>query len=658
MVVVLTAGAVSQAFGQTTSGQTISLDRSFSPQFFHPAPGPDEFITLEPAAPLRHKEFGIGFFASYARNPLPIFNYDDTKKAVTGTRANIIGNLLGAELWAGIGIIDRLQIALSLPMTLYQNGQDFSSLDGTTTIKAPNGFALGDPRIYLKARLYGHDRGFQLALSHWLSVPVGDDSAFGGEKHFSGFMGEARALLGWEGERFRVGALVGFLWRAHDEVFLSTELHHQITYGAAGAFDVIPRRLTLVAELYGQHDFTSYYNSNPLEIDVAAKLKVIPPLSLNLGVGNGLVPGVGSPQPRVYFGVVYARDSRDRDHDGVPDSMDQCPDTPEDRDGFKDEDGCPDLDNDADTILDRDDKCPNEREDFDDFEDQDGCPDPDNDKDGIPDLQDHCPNDAEDGKPPFPHDGCPASKTDTDGDGIMDDKDKCPKDPEDKDGFQDDDGCPDPDNDGDGIPDEFDQCPNAPEDMDGYKDDDGCPDPDNDSDGIPDKQDKCPDQPETINGYQDEDGCPDQGPPPMVRLEKKQIVILDKIYFEKDKARILPKSFNLLDQVALLLKAHSDLKIRIEGHTDSQGKAEHNNKLSQDRADSVLLYLAKKGVDAGRLVSAGYGSAQPIADNKSAKGREANRRVEFHIMDDGPKEPANKPSEGETPGNGANDNKQ
>jgi outer membrane protein OmpA-like peptidoglycan-associated protein len=193
--------------------------------------------------------------------------------------------------------------------------------------------------------------------------------------------------------------------------------------------------------------------------------------------------------------------------------------------------------------------------------------------------------------------------------------------------------------------------------MDGYKDDDGCPDPDNDSDGILDKDDKCPNEPETINGFQDEDGCPDQGPPPKVRLEKKQIIILDKIYFEKDKARILPQSFNLLDQVALLIKAHHDLKIRIEGHTDSQGSAAHNDKLSQDRADSVLLYLAKKGVDAGRLVAAGYGAAQPIADNKSAKGREANRRVEFHIMDDGPKDPANKATEGDNSEDGTNDSK-
>lgn len=99
---------------------------------------------------------------------------------------------------------------------------------------------------------------------------------------------------------------------------------------------------------------------------------------------------------------------KDSDEDGVADQDDKCPDLPEDKDGFQDEDGCPDNDNDEDGINDTRDACPNEPEDFDGFEDSDGCPDPDNDKDGIPDSLDKCPNQ-----------------------------------PEDIDGYQDDDGCPD-----------------------------------------------------------------------------------------------------------------------------------------------------------------------------------------------------------------------
>jgi OmpA-OmpF porin, OOP family len=99
---------------------------------------------------------------------------------------------------------------------------------------------------------------------------------------------------------------------------------------------------------------------------------------------------------------------KDTDGDGILDKNDKCPNEAEDKDGFEDEDGCPDLDNDKDGIADKDDKCPNEAEDKDGFEDEDGCPDLDNDKDGIPD-----------------------------------DKDKCPNEPETVNGYQDDDGCPD-----------------------------------------------------------------------------------------------------------------------------------------------------------------------------------------------------------------------
>jgi outer membrane protein OmpA-like peptidoglycan-associated protein len=117
----------------------------------------------------------------------------------------------------------------------------------------------------------------------------------------------------------------------------------------------------------------------------------------------------------------------DLDGDGIPDNVDQCPRVPEDRDGYQDDDGCPDDDNDGDGIPDKADKCPNEPEDRDGFQDDDGCPEPDNDNDGIADKLD-----------------------------------KCPLEPEDKDGFEDDDGCPDPDNDKDGILDAADKCPNQP----------------------------------------------------------------------------------------------------------------------------------------------------------------------------------------------------
>jgi outer membrane protein OmpA-like peptidoglycan-associated protein len=181
--------------------------------------------------------------------------------------------------------------------------------------------------------------------------------------------------------------------------------------------------------------------------------------------------------------------------------------------------------------------------------------------------------------------------------------------------------------------------------MDGFEDEDGCPDPDNDKDGVPDKLDKCPNEPETINGYQDEDGCPDKGPPTKVKVENGQIVILDKIFFDTNKARIKPVSFPLLDQVAQVIRGHAEFKIRIEGHTDSQGNQDHNIQLSKERAEAVRTYLIKKNIEPDRLISVGYGPAMPIADNKTNAGREANRRVEFHIMEPEGKKPEKQPEQ-------------
>jgi outer membrane protein OmpA-like peptidoglycan-associated protein len=127
----------------------------------------------------------------------------------------------------------------------------------------------------------------------------------------------------------------------------------------------------------------------------------------------------------------------DRDGDGYLDPQDSCPDQPENFNGFRDEDGCPDdPDTDGDGLPDSTDHCVVDPEDRDSYQDDDGCPEPDNDADGIVDARDHCPND-----------------------------------PEDVDGFQDEDGCQDPDNDQDTVLDTADNCPLEA----GTPDNAGCP---------------------------------------------------------------------------------------------------------------------------------------------------------------------------------------
>jgi hypothetical protein len=97
----------------------------------------------------------------------------------------------------------------------------------------------------------------------------------------------------------------------------------------------------------------------------------------------------------------------DADSDGIPDVSDQCSSIAEDKDGFADEDGCPDFDNDNDGIYDAQDQCPNEPEDKDGFKDEDGCPDHDNDGDAVPDSVDVCPGEPETVNGFKDADGCP-----------------------------------------------------------------------------------------------------------------------------------------------------------------------------------------------------------------------------------------------------------
>ncbi|MFT3680636.1 MAG: OmpA family protein [Ferruginibacter sp.] len=231
----------------------------------------------------------------------------------------------------------------------------------------------------------------------------------------------------------------------------------------------------------------------------------------------------------------------------------------------------------------------------------------DTDNDGVPDSTDACPEVA--GLPSL--NGCP----DKDSDGIADKDDKCP----DVAGLAKYNGCPIPDTDHDGINDEQDKCPTVA----GTAKYNGCPIPDSDNDGVNDEEDKCP----LLPGTAANSGCPE------IKAEvKKRIEVAAKqIFFATGSAKLLAKSNKSLNEVAAILLADPNLKLDINGHTDNTGKSEKNQALSENRARAVYDYLVKKGVESSRLVSAGFGQDQPIADNKTAAGRAKNRRVELNL---------------------------
>jgi outer membrane protein OmpA-like peptidoglycan-associated protein len=231
-------------------------------------------------------------------------------------------------------------------------------------------------------------------------------------------------------------------------------------------------------------------------------------------------------------------------------------------------------------------------------------PTKDTDGDGIIDSLDACPTVA--GLAQFQ--GCP----DTDKDGIKDSEDKCPTVP----GLAKYGGCPIPDTDGDGLNDEEDKCPTVA----GLARYNGCPIPDKDGDGVNDEEDKCPD----VAGPASNFGCP-----VLEGFDAKAV------QFNSGTATLTAAAQKELNDLVTLLQdaKYAPLKVAIEGHTDNTGKPAANQTLSEKRAASVKTYLVKKGVNADRLTTAGFGDTVPIADNKTAAGKASNRRVEFKVSE-------------------------
>lgn len=130
---------------------------------------------------------------------------------------------------------------------------------------------------------------------------------------------------------------------------------------------------------------------------------------------------------------------------------------------------------------------------------------------------------------------------------------------------------------------------------------------------------------------------PKEEPPPppkpkRVEVTADKIVIREKIQFDLNKATIKPESDELLGEIVAVFKENPQIKkVSIEGHTDDQGADAYNQKLSDQRAKSVMDYLVGKGVEASRLTAKGFGETKPIASNATEEGKEQNRRVEFII---------------------------
>ncbi len=119
----------------------------------------------------------------------------------------------------------------------------------------------------------------------------------------------------------------------------------------------------------------------------------------------------------------------------------------------------------------------------------------------------------------------------------------------------------------------------------------------------------------------------------LIKVKVGKKVVLNNILFETGKSILTAGSYIELERLFNIMKENAEMKIEISGHTDKTGSEPLNLKLSEARAKAVVEYLVQKGIERSRMESKGYGSIQPIADNKTAAGRAKNRRVEFKILE-------------------------
>jgi hypothetical protein len=320
-------------------------------------------------------------------------------------------------LGGAYAVTDRLELGLHMPLMI-QNGQvtDPTMEAGTPAV---SGDARGNLTLHAKTMLAPG-----LGALATLELPTASDDRFAGTGNVAA----------------RVLAVSSFPLAPHlsatldfgavlrtESTFANITERSGAAWGAGATYAM--RDLALTAELFGelvpggQRDAMNQAGLlATTELLAGVHVQLDPLLMLGAAVGRGVIDGPGAPAFRGVLTLSYsprlaappppsppplASPTDDADRDGVPDVRDRCPDTPEDKDGFEDDNGCPDPDNDRDGIPDAQDTCPSQPEDKDGYADGDGCPDVDNDRDGIPDARDACPAQPETINGVADDDGCP-----------------------------------------------------------------------------------------------------------------------------------------------------------------------------------------------------------------------------------------------------------
>jgi OOP family OmpA-OmpF porin len=382
-----------------------------------------------------HGRGAIGLVADYALKPLVLYDLAGKEQTV------IVRHQLFVHLGGSIMLWNRLRLAANVPIAARTVGED--ARIGRETISPTTGTSLGDVRLGADLRLAGeYDGPARLALGVQFYLPTGDRESFTGDGKLRIM---PRLMLAGDVGPFAYSARAALSWRGQDDALGGVPVGSEVFFAATAGFWFANRKVLFGPELWGstviQNDGAFKTATTPFELVFGLHFK---PKDWRFGVGGGpgLTRGLGAPTVRLLATVEWAPEPKpaDRDHDGVIDPEDACPDIPGPRSNDPKTNGCPIQDRDRDGVLDPDDACP----------DLYGAPNPDpalngcppkgdRDSDGIYDDVDACPDEPGEANPDPAKNGCPL---DTDGDGIIDREDACPRAPGPRDPDPNKNGCP------------------------------------------------------------------------------------------------------------------------------------------------------------------------------------------------------------------------
>ena len=499
----------------------------------------------------------------------------------------VVSGQLQLDVSGFVGVTNWFELSAGLPVVVSQSGEAATSVVG---LREPaTGAGVGDARVAMRVQVLGPDQrvnanGLDLSLGFEARIPLGDPVRFQGDdgpRYQPNLTAEYSLRSG-----IRAGVQLGYSSRPDVQID-SLEIKDELTWALAAALPV--GNVSFIPELAGGVPLGERQSS--MEARGGARYQASDLFAVDLAAGFGVVAGVGNAGWRVIGGLHFSqRSGNDRDGDGIPNAIDECPTRAEDYDRDRDADGCPDLDDDL----------------------------PAEPTDPVEPAEP--PEPVESVEPPEPVEPVeplepvepvePVEPTDTPRRGFgtlrrVRDMDE------------------------DGVPDDDDLCPETPEALDDpFHNGDGCPTPDTDQDGFLDPADLCVDEPETYNGVADHDGCPDGFE--HVEAVCDFIFLLTPITFDGRSDDFSGETTAVLDEVAAALENSAATSVRVEAHTDSEGDAGENSALTQSQAEAVVDYLEGVGVSV-ELSASGMGEEMPIAGNDSAEGRAENRRIEFHL---------------------------